>query len=133
MTIFTAMVLLLGKLPEPWWTTWEGRKDCFEDEVDEQGRAIKIAAITSPAEESEGNAQEKSTTQTPLVQDPRSIREALIPGLRYTPGGPGSEIHRHIREEEIEVFADLLGRLLTCNPEDRLSAQEVLDHEWFRM
>src|SRR5271154_2554956 len=30
------MVLLLGKLPEPWWTTWEARKNCFEDEADPQ-------------------------------------------------------------------------------------------------
>lgn len=34
-----AMVLLLGKLPKPWWSTgWKGRRKVFQDETDELGR-----------------------------------------------------------------------------------------------
>jgi serine/threonine protein kinase len=42
------IVLLLGKLPEPWWTTWEGRKACSKDEGSATGRAI----VTDAAAES---------------------------------------------------------------------------------
>ena len=35
-----------------WWTTWEARKDCFEDETDPQARAVKTAPATErPATE----------------------------------------------------------------------------------
>lgn len=61
------MVLLLGKLPEPWWsTTWEARKDCFEDEADHKGRAIKTLTVDQVA-----------------GVEPRSIKELLTPGLGY--------------------------------------------------
>lgn len=30
-------VLILGKLPEPWWSSWEERKNCFESEPDSDG------------------------------------------------------------------------------------------------
>lgn len=37
------MAMMLGKLPEPWWsTTWEARKLFFEDNVDGDGRVVEI-------------------------------------------------------------------------------------------
>ena len=36
------IVLLLGKLPEPWWTQWEARKQSFADDPDPSGRAVKV-------------------------------------------------------------------------------------------
>ncbi|KAH9895481.1 kinase-like domain-containing protein [Xylariomycetidae sp. FL2044] len=37
------MALVLGKLPEPWWSeTWEGRRNVFVDEVEEDGKVIEI-------------------------------------------------------------------------------------------
>lgn len=35
--------------------------------------------------------------------------------------------------DEIEVLADLLGKLLKYNPGDRLTADAVQGHEWFKM
>jgi hypothetical protein len=57
------MVLILGRLPEPW-SSWEERKNCFENEPDGDGRAIQIASIR----------KEKKRLE---ISDPRSIRETL--------------------------------------------------------
>lgn len=44
---------------------------------------------------------------------------------------PG-DIHRDILEEEFEHFADLLGKLLRLELEDRLTAKEAQKHESFK-
>jgi serine/threonine-protein kinase SRPK3 len=42
-----AIVQVLGKLPEPWWsTTWEDRRKMYKDEVDEQGLAVAASVGT---------------------------------------------------------------------------------------
>lgn len=61
------------------------------------------------------------------------MQEALAPGLWYLNLDIGEETHRDILGDEIEVFADLLGKLLKYNPSERLSADAVQDHEWFKM
>lgn len=45
----------------------------------------------------------------------------------------GDKIHRYIPGDEIEVFADLLDKLLKCIPRDRLTANAAQDHKWFRI
>ena len=119
------MALLLGKFPEPWWTTWEARKDSFEDEADPQGRAIMSPPATElPA--TEGVIQ---------IPNPRSIQETLARGLWYVDMYPclEEEIHRDISEDEIKIFVDLLGKILKYNPNNRLTADAAQDHEWFKM
>jgi hypothetical protein len=68
------MVLLLGKLPEPWLTTWEARKDCFEDEADPQARAIKSSPSTEkPAVEKPDREGITSILHPSVVHEIRSI------------------------------------------------------------
>lgn len=121
-----AMVKAFGKLPEPWWsTTWEGRKIMFkDDEIDENGMVI---ALDSEVEEDAAFIFHPS-----VARGARSIKEKLAAGLWYTPELRG-EVHREIPQEEIDVFADLLGKLLRYDPKERISAAAVLDHEWFKM
>lgn len=45
---------------------------------------------------------------------------------------PGDE-YRNISEEEIDIFADLVGKLLRYDIKERIVTGEVLQHEWFRM
>jgi serine/threonine protein kinase len=45
----------------------------------------------------------------------------------------GDGIHRDIQGDGIEVFTDLLGKLLKYIPKDRLTANAAQDHEWFQM
>lgn len=123
-----AVVLLLGKLPEPWWTSWERRKAIFEDDADDQGRAIKIRRV----DESSGEVAPTHTSDG-IVIDPRSLQEALACGLYYDGSQPGSSVHRSISEEEVDLLVDLLSGLMRYDPEQRLSAQDAMKHEWFRM
>jgi len=123
------MVDVLGPLPEPWWsTTWKGRREMFKDEADKEGRAVY--AKPPPPEHSE---EEKRTSHGHPVfpENPRSLREKLASGVYYM--GEDSDVHREISEEEIEVFGDLLGRILKLDSKQRLEAKAVLEHEWFKM
>ncbi|MBE3048436.1 hypothetical protein IMZ48_39225 [Candidatus Bathyarchaeota archaeon] len=105
---------VLGKLPEPWWSeTWEGRRDIFKDDADESGRVVA------------------ESSNIAMSGRPRSLREAIAP--RYE--GVLHELNKHsvedVSEEEVELFSDLLGRLLRYEPKKRISAKEALEHEWF--
>ena len=120
------MVLILGKLPEPWWSAWEAHKDSYEEEPDSGGRAIKINELTKETQSPTGQAD---------IPEPRSIRDALARGLVATNCGSMKirQHHRDIPKNEIEIFADLLGKILKYDSSEWLSAVEVLDHEWFKM
>jgi len=57
--------------------------------------------------------------------DPRSLEDQLAEGLVYEldePGGVDAQ-HRDISDEERELFAGLLVKLLQYKPEDRLVCQ----------
>ncbi|KAI9931592.1 hypothetical protein ASPWEDRAFT_37576 [Aspergillus wentii DTO 134E9] len=109
------MVLMLGVLPEPWWsTTWKDRRKWFKDEPDSEGRAVQV----------------------PDLNDKMAIEDRLGGGdvLRELPDGrlvqawdPG------LPEEEKKIFIDLLRKLFRFKPEERLSTKEVQEHEWFKL
>lgn len=117
--------MIMGKLPESWWSTWEARKGLFEDEVEGDGRAVWIGEAAMVAHD-----KASGSTSTP---EPRSIKDLLKRGLYYEcEWGPGG-FQRDISQEEIEVFSDLLMKILRYDPKERLSASSVLDHAWFKM
>ena len=108
------IVMALGVLPEPWWsTTWAVRKEWYKDEGEVHERAVLY-------EEEAGRA--------------RSLLDKLAWGVSYSDSGfPKEKQHRDIPQREMEVFADFLGRMLRYKPEERMSAEEALSHEWFTM
>lgn len=124
--------LMLGKLPEPWWTrTWEARKHFFEDDVDKDGRVVDICRESLQPDIGHGEVRhEASVVQVP---EPRSIKDAIMPGLfyenRYGPGG----VRHDISQEEAELLSDLLMKIFRYNPKERLTAREVVDHAWFKL
>lgn len=127
-----SMVQILGRLPEPWWsTTWEIRKKWYEDEADSQGRAV---STPMPIQETRVNREEQYTVDVhpAFIEGARSLQERLAPGLWYI-RDKASDIHWEISKEEISIFADLLSKLLQFDPKCRLTAKAVQDHEWFRM
>ena len=122
-----AIVTILGVLPEPWWSsTWGRRRDYFKDKGDELGRVI-------PHRE-EPPIPPNVSIHPSVAQGARSLQDKLAPGVWYMDSGlPPERWHHDIPQLEIEVFADLLGNLLRYRPEDRISAEEALSHEWFTM
>lgn len=127
-----AMAEILGPMPEPWWsTTWKGRKRFLKDEPDSLGHVLGIhreaVATKEPAPKNY-----TSTVHPSFVEDARSVRKMLTTGVWYTDMDETDEkAHRDMPEKEQEMFADLIGRLLKWQPEERLSAEEILKHEWF--
>jgi serine/threonine protein kinase len=61
-----------------------------------------------------------------IAEGARSLKEKLTPGLWYL--DRPRDIHRDISERDIEMFADLLSKLLKFDPKERLTAKEELDH-----
>jgi hypothetical protein len=106
----------------------EGREACFKDEGFATGRAIVIDTVA----ESQKNAT-RSNVHPSVAIDPRSIKEALAPGLWYLGSEPGKDIHHDISGDEFDAFASLLESLLRYQPDDRCPADIVQQHEWFKM
>lgn len=143
-----SMVRMLGKLPEPWWSTlWEKRKAWYADEVDCRGRIVtlkepiqEMMAKEAPSHSDISENQERieiTYSISPwVVENARSLQDTLAPGLWYKQGvngHPCTPIHRHISAEEIEIFADLLGKLLKLDPKERPAVRTVQNHEWLKM
>lgn len=117
------MMRILGKLPEPWWSTWEFRVTHYENEVDDNGRVIE----RDPEE-----AEDSANCHPSLAYGARSMKEKLAPGLWHMPDGPGGT-HRDMSQQEIDLFADLLEKILKFDPKKRISAAEIAKHDWFEM
>lgn len=122
-----AMVQILGVMPEPWWsTTWASRTKLYKDEPDELGRAVLVQG-EAPDEGARGSFHPS------VAYGARSIKEKLAPGMWYMSEDGPEEIHREMEDKEVDLFADLLGRLLRWTPAERVSAEELLSHAWFQM
>lgn len=119
-----AMVEILGIMPEPWWsTTWEGRAQVYADEPDELGRAVFVR-------EEKQRDEAKTTYHPSVAQGARSLQEKLAAGVWYMSDDAPEATHREISSVETKLFADLLGQLLRWKPEERVSAEKILSHEW---
>ncbi|KAK7409341.1 hypothetical protein QQX98_008465 [Neonectria punicea] len=106
--LIAEMVRFFGKLPEGWWDKWEGRADYF----DEQGQWLR------------------PTSHDWSLEVALSKPSSFIPGPDHTEGMPTSLI---TPVAEQKLMADLLYKLFRYEPGERLSTEEVLDHEWFKM
>ncbi|KAK5655092.1 hypothetical protein OQA88_5991 [Cercophora sp. LCS_1] len=95
---------------------------CFKDDVDENGRVI-------PAHESQTAIHNNVHPSVP--RGARSLVDKIEPGVYYMDTTDWTS--RAIPDEEKPIFADLLGKLLQLSPGERMSAQEALEHEWFKI
>ncbi|KAF2488402.1 kinase-like protein [Lophium mytilinum] len=103
------MVQLLGKFPEPWWSSWETRENWFDDEG-------------NPFTTERGNLS---------VGGARTIEGYLAEGLHYKILEEPRDLT--IPAEEGRLLADLLGQLLRYDPKERITTAAVLEHSWFKM
>ncbi|KAM7186781.1 Protein kinase-like domain containing protein [Rhypophila sp. PSN 637] len=118
------MALILGRFPGKWWSeVWEARESYFKD-LDADGK-----------KEVGGRVVDVQPTDHHVDQKPeaRSLEDAIREGLFYEHRGRPGGIERPISEKEAIVFADLLGKLLRYDPEERISPAEALGHKWFHV
>ncbi|KAI0973383.1 kinase-like domain-containing protein [Xylaria arbuscula] len=131
-----SLVWILGKLPEPWWsTTWEARSCFLDDEVDADGKVVRIGSSHQYETESDEEIANSRHDSRPVYRkpEPRSIRELVYGDLVYGSRRKHGNIWRERKEAEVDCFADLLERLLKYIPEERLGLADVLEHPWFKM
>jgi serine/threonine-protein kinase SRPK3 len=106
---------LLGEPPEPWANYYSESDDESED------------SATSSDPVLEGG----DTCTEPQVQRVHDIEEKLASCHDCAGEGCAHPRFQIISEAEAPILADLLERLLRYRPEERLSAQDVLEHPWF--
>lgn len=97
------MVQTLGKLPEPWWSAWEGRERRYHQDGTPKGK-----------------------------NKPVSIQELLDEKESYSPTTK-KKVDVGISPEERDMLADLLLQMLKYDPGPRISVETALGHPWFRL
>ncbi|KAF9767668.1 hypothetical protein IL306_015128 [Fusarium sp. DS 682] len=106
--LIAEMVRFFGKLPEDWWAKWEAREDWF----DPDGKWLRES-------------------------DDWSLEVALSKPLEIynvdENGKLGNKKSLESPEDEQKLLVDLLNQLFKYGPQTRISADEVLRHEWFTM
>lgn len=116
----------LGKLPEPLWSTWERRNVFFEEESDELGRVI--------LKYEEPVSTDPTAWSAPIM---RSLKEAVLRTGVAEPDPDRSDsapsVDQDYIDRDVDLFVDLLGKLLALDPEKRPSARELSEHEWFKL
>ena len=119
--ILRQTVETLGRLPVPWWSSFEERTLWFEE--DGEPRSIE--------------AQERDDLL--LQASKSSIGERLHSiGTHddppYFDEGPMVEKSGvRLEEEEVELLGDLLHKILRYRPEERIGIQEIIQHPWFAL
>lgn len=109
------MVETLGKLPDPYWTSWDARRKWFTETGEPR------------------TAEEQRELMLPAVKTSISERVAEIgddeEGDNYgrMMDAPGT----HLDTAEIYLFTDLLEKMLRYSPRERISMAEVVQHPWF--
>lgn len=116
------VVSTLGKLPEPWWSSWEARPRWFL----EDGQPVREVLPDDKGARTVPDQPSSLRDRLRLLstQDPPRAEDAAC-GM-FERAGVGMD------EEEIELFADLLERMLHYDPERRIIMREVIEHPWFK-
>ncbi|KAK9374657.1 protein kinase [Lipomyces chichibuensis] len=131
--VIRQMVQTFGKLPEPWWSSWDRRNDYF----DEDGKPKIYWPNDIPL-----------SKEYPLVQlirdigsdDYQPVTDEVAVETHNVKSSDGTEpetksmfesMGMRLSDTEVEVFEDLLHKVLRYNPEQRPQVQEIIEHSWF--
>lgn len=119
--VLKQMVETLGRLPDPWWGAFEQRARWFgedgqpKSEQDQERAGVLLTA-------------HKTSIRTKLLE----IGEQ--DDAPFQDEGPMIEnTGTRLPEEEIDLLADLLQRMLRYSPEERIRIQDVILHPWFTL
>ncbi|CCM06298.1 uncharacterized protein FIBRA_08549 [Fibroporia radiculosa] len=106
---------MLGRFPDPWWNLWRERQVWFDEtgvpkpEADQRREGVLLPAVKS------------------------SLRHRLRAiGEQDDSGADGGRMFEksglRLQDAEVELFADLLEKMMKYRPEDRISIHEVVQH-----
>ncbi|KAL5531926.1 hypothetical protein ACEPAF_5489 [Sanghuangporus sanghuang] len=113
-TVLKQMVEMLGRFPDPWWSSWDQRLKWFEESGEPKSEA------------------EQQKAGVFVQAEKTSIRRKLcsigIPDEAYDEVTTGTPLEK----EEADLLADLLEKMLNYLPEDRITMKEVVQHPWFK-
>jgi serine/threonine protein kinase len=117
--ILRQTVETLGRLPDPWWASFEGRMRLFEEDGEPKSTAVQQhAGVLLQASKSSIRAKLHSIG----TQDD-------LPDVDEGPMVENSGVI--LLEKEVELFGDLLENMLRYRPKERLGMKEVVGHPWF--
>ncbi|KAJ3781178.1 kinase-like domain-containing protein [Lentinula aff. detonsa] len=120
--ILRQTVETLGKLPSPWWDSFEERTAWFDDQSGEP----------KSLEEQERAGSLMKAVRSSIREKLRTV--GVDDDLSYGDEGPMMEkCGTRMREEEVELLVDLLEKMLKYRPQERIGVGEVLEHPWFKM
>ncbi|KAJ7619556.1 kinase-like domain-containing protein [Roridomyces roridus] len=105
----------LGRLPDPWGSSFEKRTLWFE----EDGRPRDADRLKSSESSIRGKLRSIGTEKD-LKRLTRSGYKGPMLGVKMS-------------EEEVELLGDLLEKMLRYLPEERIRIEEVVRHPWFQM
>lgn len=106
--VIAQQVLILGKLPEPWWSRWEARSEYFDTDV------ITYLPDNCKIEDLKGTGSfEKDFDR--YVTGPRSRRKEEVFG-----------------PEERRAFLDMLASMLVYDPSQRATINQIAECEWIK-
>ncbi|OJJ42504.1 hypothetical protein ASPZODRAFT_2119916, partial [Penicilliopsis zonata CBS 506.65] len=103
--LLAEMVRLFGQPPRAWWVEWEVRRDFFDD----QGKWLRGGG---------GDAAKEWSLEVALDTPVEVVQSE--PRRSVTP------------KEEQRLMAELLYKIFRYDPEQRLSVDDFLAHEWFK-
>jgi serine/threonine-protein kinase SRPK3 len=107
------MVPLLGKLPEPGWSSWKARGQWYKDDG---------TPLVNPET---GRPYMLTDTLEELLSG-NSLSGAAPEGMKNEAGG------FVVPKEESKILGNLLMGILKYDPKERLSVEAVLEHPWFK-
>ena len=111
--VIMQMVPLLGKLPEPWWSSWKARGQWYE----EDGTPLVNPETGNPY----------------MLMD---TLEELLSGSSLSGDDPEEKKNKAggfvVQIEESKILGNLLMGILKYDPKERLSVEAVLEHSWFK-
>ena len=107
-TVVQDVVELLGKLPEPWWSTFKDRHEWFEEDSELNPPTVKSSI-------------RRRLREIGKQDDPPKVDEGRMIETVETP----------LEEEEVELLGDLLEKMLKYRPEEGITIQEVVRHPRF--
>lgn len=110
------MVWTLGRLPDPWWDSWEERRRSFEENGD-----------VLPADRAED-----PTDKISLRQKLHNIGRQDDPSTQDLEWSIIEKTGMSLDEAEVELLGDLLEKMIKYRPEERISMKEVVQHPWFQ-